>query len=258
MNQLSTDIQQIATKTNDKFYFVAGELKDIKRAQDQIIQTQNENWEMAEKQFAVLRQNTHHMRNCVQFLFVREQTNHHALMLSNLFQVIFTNIKSYRAALYAFRVNLLNSLTPLKNSFLPMSLIAREQLYKVLQIVQLMESGKQDRLTLAIPSQDMLSYSETKLITYVRATDAGLLLTLAIPMASSTTAMNVIKAIPMQMPDGQTGRAYIFRLETKYIGISSDYKEVALLTDDELDSCIGSSRYAVSSKAIPRHRNQVV
>ena len=251
MNQLSTDIQQIATKTNDKFYVVAGELKDIKRAQDQIIQTQNENWEMAEKQFAVLRQNTHHMRNCVQFLYVREQTNHHALMLSNLFQVIFTNIKSYRAALYAFRVNLLNSLTPLKNSFLPMSLIPREQLYKVLQIVQLMESGKQDRLTLAIPSQDMLSYYETKLITNVRATDAGLLLTLAIPMASSTTAMNVIKAIPMPMPDGQTGRAYIFRLETKYIGISSDYKEVALLTDDELDSCIGSSRYAVCSKAIP-------
>ena len=43
MNQLSTDIQQIATKTIDKFYAVAGELKDIKRAHDQIIQTQNEN-----------------------------------------------------------------------------------------------------------------------------------------------------------------------------------------------------------------------
>ena len=97
----------------------------------------------------------------------------------------------------------------------------------------------------------MLSYYETKLITYVRASDAGLLLTLAIPMASSATARNVIKSIPMTMPDGETGRAHIFRLETKYIGISSDYKEVALLTDDELDSCIGSSRYAVCSKAIP-------
>ena len=52
------------------------------------------------------------------------------------------NIKSFRAALYDFRVNLLNSLTLLKKSFLPMSIIPIEQLYKVLQIVQLMDSGK--------------------------------------------------------------------------------------------------------------------
>ena len=120
---------------------------------------------MAEKKFAVPGQNTHHIRKSVQFLYVREQTNHHALILSKLFQVIFTNNKSYRAALYAFHVNLLNSHPPLKNSFLPMSLTPREQLYKVLQLVQLMEPGKQDRLTLAIPSQQMVSYYATELIT---------------------------------------------------------------------------------------------
>ena len=39
MNQLSTDIQEIATKTNEKF--AAGELQNIKRARDHIFQAQN-------------------------------------------------------------------------------------------------------------------------------------------------------------------------------------------------------------------------
>ena len=251
LQYLTEHVEQITTSQNEKFFVVSGELKAIKEAQDEIIKTQNRNWELAEGQFTALRQNVHHMRNCVQYLYVREQINQHSLVLSNIFQTILANIKTYRAALYTFRINVLNSLTPLMNQLLPMSLVPRQQLHEILTMVHLQQNGLQDRLSLAVPIQDILSYYETKLVTQVEAIESGLILTLAIPMASKSTVMNVLHAIPIPMPDGDTGKALVWRLEAKYMAVSDDGEELAFIDDKELENCIGSQKYAICTKAIP-------
>ena len=90
------------------------------------------------------------------------------------------------------------------NQLLPMSLVPREQLHESLTIVHLHQNGQQDRLSLAVPIQAILSHYETQLVTQVEAIDAGLILTLATPMASKSI-MTVMHAIPIPMPDGDTG-----------------------------------------------------
>ena len=156
LQYLTDHVEQITTQNNEKFYVVSGELKAIKEAQNEIIETQNRNWELAEGQFKALRQNVQHIRNCIQYLYVREQINQHSLVLSNIFQAKLANIKTYRSALYTFRINILNALTPLMNQLLPMSLVPREQLHETLTIVHLQQNGQQDRLSLAVPIHDIL------------------------------------------------------------------------------------------------------
>ena len=251
MNIITDEIKTITSEQNDKFFMVAGELRDVRAKQQVIIDTQNKNWEAASKQFAIIRNNTNEMRNCLQYLYTRQQTGHHSIILQSFFQTLYTNIKSYRAALYAFRINILNALAPLINQYLPISLIPREQLRHILTTIHLGESGNADRLTLAIPPQEILSYYESKLVTNVVPTKAGLMLTLAIPMASRTTVLNVLHAIPIPMPDGQSGRAFLWRPEAKYLAISMDNQELALINDEDLDLCIGSTRYSICTKAIP-------
>ena len=85
LQYLTDHVEQITIQNNEKFYVVSGELKVIKEAQNEIIETQNRNWELAEGQFKALRQNVHHMRNCIQYLYVREQISQHSLVLSNIF-----------------------------------------------------------------------------------------------------------------------------------------------------------------------------
>ena len=121
------------------------------------------------------------------------------------------------------------------NQLLPMSLVPREQLHEILTIVHLQQNGQQDRLSLAVPIQEILSYYETNLVTQVEATDAGLILTLAIPMASKSTVMNVLHGIPIPMPDGDTDKALVWRLEAKYMAVSDDGEELAFIDEDELD-----------------------
>ena len=77
------------------------------------------------------------------------------------------------------------------------------------------------------------------------------MLTLAIPMASRTTVQNVLHAIPIPMPDGQSGRAFLWIPEAKHLAISMDNQELALINDEDCDLCIGSTRYSFCTKPIP-------
>ena len=86
LQYLTDHVEQITIQNNEKFYVVSGELKAIKEAQNEIIETQNRNWELAEGQLKALRQNVHHMRNCIQYLYVREQINQHSLFLAIFFK----------------------------------------------------------------------------------------------------------------------------------------------------------------------------
>ena len=126
----------------------------------------------------------------------------------------------------------------------------RQQLHEILTMVHFQQNGLQDRLSLAVPIQDILSYYETKLITQIEAIESGLILSLVIPMASKSTVMNVLHSLPIPMPDGDTGKALVWRLEAKYMAILDD-GELAFIDDKELENCIGSQKYAICTKAIP-------
>ena len=98
----------------------------------------------------------------------------------------------------------------------------------------------------------IFSYYETKLVTQVEAIDADLILTLVNPMASKSTVMNVLLAVPIPMPDGiRAGKVLVWWLEAKYMAVSDDGEELTFIDEDELANCIGSQKYAICSKGIP-------
>ena len=57
--------------------------------------------------------------------------------------------------------------------------------------------------------------------------------------------MNVLHAIPIPMPDRDTGKALVWRFEAKYMAVSDDGEELELIDEDELANCIGSQKYAI-------------
>ena len=71
--------------------------------------------------------------------------------IASFSSLFYSNVKSYRAALFAYRVNLLNSIPALLNNFIPMTLLGRASLEKVIAEVQAIQNKALDRLTFAIP-----------------------------------------------------------------------------------------------------------
>ena len=82
-----------------------------------------------------------------------------------------------------------------------MSLVPRDSSFiKILEEVSKMQSHARDRLSLAIPMDEILSYYEAQLLTDVVTIKEGLLMKIAIPLASRQTSFTVFHAIPVPMP----------------------------------------------------------
>ena len=242
---LGENIQQLANSTDAKFFRVSKELEMLHGIQRQIIETQNQNWRAIEKQFNTFQQNIHEMRNCDQLLYTRQQVNFNFDTISSLLSLIYSNVKSYRAALYAFQMNIMNAIPSLLTQYVPMSLLPKESLEIILQQVATEQLQSRDRLTLAIPLDELLAYYEARLLLDVLTLDDGLLMTMSIPLASRQTVFTVYKAIVVPMPQLETEYAIQWTVETEYIAISEDLRETALVTRDQLGKCIGSNKYKI-------------
>ena len=84
-------------------------------------------------------------------LFSNQQLNFNFDTLSSLLAMIHASVQSYRSALFAYRMNLLNAIPVLLRGHLPVSLIPMESLMVILQQVAIEQATSTDRLSLAIP-----------------------------------------------------------------------------------------------------------
>ena len=131
-----------------------------------------------------------------------------------------------------------------------MSLVPRDSLLKILEEVSKMQSHARDRLSLAIPMDKILSYNESQLLTDVVTIKEGLLMKIAIPLASRQTSFTVFHAIPVPMPQYKKDKAIMWKTEAPYLAISEDNMETAMLAKYNLKHCLGSSRYQICHKMI--------
>ena len=249
-SSLSDSVQELNEETNDKFYIVSKELHKLHDLQEQMRSIQNANREVMATQMDTFKQDMHLMRNCDQMLYSRQQINFNFDTVSSLLSLFYSNIKSYRAALFAYRINLLNSIPALLSKYVPMSLLSKESLEIVLNKVAIQQIRALDRLTLAIPIQELLSYYEAQLLQDVLTLPHGLMLTMSIPLASRRTVMTTYQALPLPMPQVDDVEAVQWEIESEYLAVSEDGRETALISRNQLDMCIGSSRYSICHEGL--------
>ena len=167
------------------------------------------------------------------------------------------SLKNYSSALFAFRMNILNSIPVLLKGHLPMLLISMESLLVIIESVSLRQSKAEDRLTLAIPASDLLSYYDSRLLADAITVSEGLLLTLNIPLASQQTVFTLFEAklIPMPFPDvPQT--ALTWSIEAPYLALSENKLESSVLSEEQFQHCLGSTKYRICSEAFPTQIGQ--
>ena len=121
-----------------------------------------------------------------------------------------------------------------------MSLGTRQSLLAILESVASEQGRSKDRLSLAFPMDEILSYYESRPSRDVITIDQSLIMRIAIPLAY--TVFRPL-AVPMLQPDPDLEIKW--KVEAPYLAISEDNMETAQLTDFDLLRCIGSSRYQI-------------
>ena len=255
-NQLTDYVLEIEQSSNEKFFLISNEIAEIAKIQKEMQENQNKNWKIVQQQFEIFQNNFHVLRDCTQMLFSNQQLNFNFDTAASLLNILYADVKSYRSALYACSINLLNSIPILLDKRLPMSLVPRESLIAVLDSVHDAQKYSTDKLSLAIPMKDLMSYYDARLLIEISTVKQGLLLTLAIPLASRTTTFTVYSAHLVPMPQLDPSEALEWVIEGSYLAISQDSMETTTLTQTQLDNCIGSSTYRICHETMETHLSQ--
>ena len=161
---LTDYVTEFMTNTDQKFFVVETELTALKAIQSEMAATQDQNWVIIQEQLAFYEQNFQILRDCDQLFFANQQLNFNFDTVSYLLSINHASVKSYRSALFAFRMNILYSNPVLLEGHLPMSLFPLESLLAIMDSVSLWQSKAEDRLTLAVPASDLLSYYDSRLL----------------------------------------------------------------------------------------------
>ena len=193
------------------------------------------------------------LTSCVRRLQLREKENLQFSEILAWLLMLQTEINNFRTATYTFRSTLLTAFMTKTNEFLLISLVSRDHLEKFLVSVERSLGNDDQILSLAIPINKILTYYESKLLREVTTNDLGLVSKMAIPLTSRETVLEVYEAILLPMPQSESddNLAMMWRTESKCIGISKDKSKVALLNDEDLNHCIGSSVYVICDQAFP-------
>ena len=133
-NSLNNYVMEIGAQTDEKF-LVADELPKVYKVQNEMQENQNKNWKLVEEQFAIVDPNLNAIATCMEIQSTQQQLNFNFDTAASLLLTLYADIKSYRAALYSFRLNVINAIPTLLDKHLPISLVPRKSLIKILDAV---------------------------------------------------------------------------------------------------------------------------
>ena len=117
---------------------------------------QNKNCKVVQDQLDIFEKNFQLLRDCTQMLFSNQQLNFSFDTVASSLSILYSDIKSYRSALYAYSINLLNSIPILLDKRLPMTSVPRESSFAILDSVHDRQKRSADHLLLAIPMKDLV------------------------------------------------------------------------------------------------------
>ena len=249
--RLNDYVVEIGVQTDEKFFLVADELAKVYKVQNEMQENQNRNWKLVEEQFAIVDHNLNAIATCIE-IQATQQLNFNFDTAASLLLTLYADIESYRTALYSFPISVINAIPTLLDKRLPISLVPRKSLIKILDAVHDSQKNAPNCLTLAIPKTEILSYYDAKLVQEISTVEDGLLLTLAFPLASSQTVFEVYRAIVIPMPQKDSVDALQWVIEGEYLAISEGQMETTVLTRSQYN-CLGSPRYRICHETMETH-----
>ena len=247
----------LSDNLDEKFYVIGSDLKELHQTQNELAQSQWEFWNATSTTLDGLTTAVKTMTICTEYLFARSQMNLLRTTILARVQTMLSSLQAFRVALWAYRSTLLDAIPGLSHGYLPMSLVSRDTLIQILERTSSGQAHNEQHLTLALGLTHLLRYYETPLVRRVESSPDGILITMAVPLTTREMVMQVYEAIPLPMPaTDEEEPATQWAPETKYIAITTNHKENALLTDDHLRHCVGHEDAAICQQGFATTRNR--
>ena len=197
-------LQRVQTKNDDNLFLLGNEVKEtqhnVKRIRDQV----NEHLQTLDARMRTKKLELVAYKECtrvemVHLRFLKEIRN----VISDL-GTLYTHIKSYQAAFYAYKINLFSTISSLASGKITPQFLVPNGIADIVNNFSNDEIRRGTKLSQAIQPGYAAIYYEIKVVLEVTLIPRGISVVLGIPMNSKSSTFDVYHAIPLYQPNEKT------------------------------------------------------
>ena len=161
---------------------------------------------------------------------------------------LYTHIKSYQAAFYAYKINLFSKISSLASGQKTPQFFLPQEIADIVRTLSEEESYRGTKLTPAIQPGFEAVYYEIQLVLEVTLIPHGISVILGVSMNSKSSTFNLYHDTPLHQPNSDNKTASLFQLAKHFLAVATDDPRYAEMDSSTLQQCSGNNRVRLCRK----------
>ena len=239
--QFQAVLERVQTKNDENFFILGNEIKETQESVQKITEIVGGQIKLLQTELLHIKGviasisvcNVHFTQNMIFMQQIRDYVDH--------LGTLYTHIKSYRAAFYAYKIALFSTISSLAAGYVTPQFLLPSQLATIVSELASDEIFRGTKLSPAIRAGQEAIYYEIQMVLEVSLLSRGISVVLGIPM-NSKKPFNVFQATPLYQPNDDGDTASIYHFSNSLLAVSTDNKRFAELDASSLQQCSGYNR----------------
>ena len=241
-------LQRVQAKNDDNFFLLGNEVKETQHNVKQIRDQVNEHLQTLDARMRTIKIELVAHKECgrvemVHLRFLQEIRN----FISDL-GTLYTHIKSYQAAFYAYKINLFSTISSLRSGKITPQVFVPNAIADIVNELSNDEIRRSTKLSPAIQPGYEAIYYEINVVLEVTLLPRGISVVLGIHMKYKSSMFHVYHAIPLYQPNGDNKTASLYQPQKPFLAVSTDNSCFAELESSTLQQCSGNNRIKLCRK----------
>ena len=239
--QFQAVLERVQTKNDENFFILGNEIKETQESVQKITEIVGGQLKLLQTELLHIKGviasisvcNVHFTQNIIFMQQIRDYVDH--------LGTLYTHIKSYRAAFYAYKIVLFSTISSLAAGYVTPQFLLPSQLATIVSELASDEIFRGTKLSPAIRAGQEAIYYEIQMVLEVSLLSRGISVVLGIPM-NSKKPFNVFQATPLYQPNDDGDTASIYHFSNSLLAVSTENKRFAELDASSLQQCSGNNR----------------
>ena len=241
-------LQRVQSANDENFFLLGNEVRETQQNVKNLRDAVNDHLQVLHDRINGIQGDLIQHKEC------KRRQAQHSLFLQEIRHTIshlgtlYTHIKSYQAAFYAYKINLFSTISSLASGQITPQFLLPQEIADIVRTLSEEESYCGTKLTPAIQPGFEAVYYEIQLVLEVTLIPRGISVVLGVPMNSKSSTFNVYHATPLYQPNGDNKTASLFQLAKPFLAVATDDSRYAELDSSTLQQCSGNNRIRLCRK----------
>ena len=242
-------LKRVQTHNDKNFFLLGNEIKSTQESLQKLKEAVGDRFDQME----------HYVANATSYLvsfivkcddMINRYIHLSQVLRNYVYQLgtLYTHLKSYRAAFYAFRISLFSTISSLAGGYITPQFLLPQQIAQIVTDLANDEVLRGTKLSPAIRPGYEAIYYEIQLVLEVTLLPSGISVILGIPMNSKSSNFDIYHATPLYQPNNDQKTASLYGFANPFLAISTDNTRFAELGANTLQQCSGNNRIRLCRK----------